>query len=83
MRQLNQIGICTLKTGAQKVMDIEEHGSFYLHRQTIEDADGRVTEYFDVGHIIDVEGRRIYKVNSDAGFSSRAEALQWIQRQNA
>ncbi|MCZ7864742.1 hypothetical protein O9X98_25460 [Agrobacterium salinitolerans] len=64
-------------------MDIEEHGDFYIHRQTIADADGRVTEFFDVGHIIDVKGRRIHKVNSDVGFSNRAEALQWIEKQKA
>ncbi|QND20392.1 hypothetical protein HB774_09940 [Rhizobium leguminosarum bv. viciae] len=63
-------------------MDIEEHGDFYIQRQTIADADGRVTEFFDVGHIIEKNGRRIYKVNSDAGFSNRADALRWIEAKN-
>lgn len=63
------------------LMDIEEHGDFYIQRQTISDADGRVTEYFDVGQIIEINGRRIYKVSSQAGFSNRDDALLWIEKQ--
>ncbi|KQY21020.1 hypothetical protein [Rhizobium sp. Root483D2] len=62
-------------------MDIEEHGRFYIERKTIGDADGGVTAFFDVGEISTATGTKRYKVAMDEGFSSRQEALAWIEKQ--
>lgn len=60
-------------------MDIEEHGRFYIQRQTISDSDGRVHHFYDVGEISETTGR--YKPSKDVGFKTRDEALAWIGQQ--
>ncbi len=59
-------------------MEIEEHGRFYIQRQTIADPEGNVIEFFDVGEISEA-GR--YKVSKDFGFKTRSEAIKWIAQQ--
>lgn len=62
-------------------MDIEEHGRFYIDRQTIRDNDGRVVEFYDIGEIVTVAGVKRYKVSNDVSFKTRKEELDWIRQQ--
>ena len=63
------------------MMDIEEHGAFYIQRQTIGDRDGGVAEFYDVGSISTATGVKRYKVSNDLSFKTRQEALDWIAQQ--
>ena len=61
--------------------DIEERGNFYIERKTIRDPTGFLAEYFDVGTIIEIDGERHYKPSAEAGYATREEARQWLERQ--
>ncbi|MCI9865063.1 hypothetical protein RHIZ_03790 [Rhizobium skierniewicense] len=62
-------------------MDIEDHGRFYIERQTIRDNDGRDHAFFDVGEISFATGVKRYKVSNDVSFKTRDAAIEWIQKQ--
>lgn len=62
-------------------MSIEEHGDYYIEQRTVTDPSGERHRIFDVGHIIEVGGKRLPKHLSERSFWNRAEALKWIESQ--
>jgi hypothetical protein len=59
--------------------DIEERGDFYIERKTIMDPAGSIAEYFEAGTIMEIDGERHYKPSADEGYSTRGEAMKWLE----